>query len=31
MRGASAAKSSARNARKITFAAENILCDVSND
>jgi len=31
MRGASAAENSARNARKITSAAENILYIVSND
>jgi len=30
-RGASAAKNSARNARKITSEEENIFCDVSND
>ena len=30
-RGASAAENSATNARKITSAAENILCDVSNE
>ena len=31
MCGASAAENSARNARKITSVAENILCDISND
>jgi len=29
--GASAAEYSARNARKITSAAENVFCDVPND